>query len=246
MRSVDAPFWKEAINDEINSLKINKTWFLTDFPPGCKSIGCKWVFRTDGFIDKFKARPVVIGYKQVEGVDFFDTYSPVCKVTTIRVLIALACVSNLKIHQMDVKTVFLNSDLEEEIYINQLEGFIEPGMENKVCKLVKSLYGLKQAPKQCHDKFDQVVSSYGFQFNNSDKCVYVKQFDDNSCVILCLYVDDILIFGSNLHVINDVKSFLSSNFEMKDLGLVDVILGIKLIKNHNGIVLTQSHYIEKY
>nr|KYP72463.1 Retrovirus-related Pol polyprotein from transposon TNT 1-94 [Cajanus cajan] len=147
---------------------------------------------------------------------------------------------------MDVKTAFLNGDLEEEIYMNQPEGFIEPGMENKVCKLVKSLYGLKQAPKQWHDKFDQVVSSYGFQFNNSDKCVYVKQFDDNSCVILCLYVDDILIFGSNLHVINDVKSFLSSNFEMKDLDLVDVILGINLIKNQNGIVLTQSHYIKKY
>nr|KYP72323.1 Retrovirus-related Pol polyprotein from transposon TNT 1-94 [Cajanus cajan] len=145
---------------------------------------------------------------------------------------------------MDVKTAFLNGDLEEEIYMNQPEGFIEPGMENKVCKLVKSLYGLKQTPKQWHDKFDQVFFSYGFQFNNSDKCVYVKKFDDNSCVILYLCVDDILIFGSNLHVINDVKSLLSSNFEMKDLGLVDIILGIKLIKNHDSIVLTQSHYIE--
>ena len=107
MRSIDAPFWKEAIIDEMSSLKNNKTWFLTDLPPGCKSIGCKWVFRkklrTDGSIEKFKARLVVIGCKQIEGVDFFDTYSYVSKVTTIRVLIILACVFNLEIHQMDVK-----------------------------------------------------------------------------------------------------------------------------------------------
>ena len=152
MRSIDAPFWKEAINDEMSSLKNNKTWFLTDLPPGCKSIGCKWVFRkklrTDGSIEKFKARLVVIGCKQVEGVDLLHTYSHVSKVTTIRVLIALACVFNLEIHQMDVKTAFLNGELEEEIYMSQPEGFVEQGKEKKVCKLVKSLYGLKQAPKQ--------------------------------------------------------------------------------------------------
>ena len=152
MRSIDAPFWKEAINNEMNSLKENKTWFLTDLPPGCRSIGCKWIFRkklrTDGSVDKFKARLVVIGCQQVEGVDFFDTYSPVSKITTIRVLIVVTCIFNLQIRQMDVKTAFLNGDLEEEIYMKQPEGFIKSGKENKVCKLVKSLYGLKQAPKQ--------------------------------------------------------------------------------------------------
>ena len=100
-------------------------------------------------------------------------------------------------------------------------------------------------PKQWHEKFDQVILSYGFQINNSDKCVYVKQLDDGACIILCLYVDDILIFGSNLHVIKDVKSFLSNNFDIKDLGPMDVILGIKLIKKDDGIILTQSHYVEK-
>ena len=107
MRSIDAPFWKEAIYGEMSSLKTNKTWFLTYVPPSCKSIGCKWFFRkklrTGGSIEKFKARLVVIGCKQIEGADFFDTYSPVSKVTTIRVLIVLACVFNLEIHQMDVK-----------------------------------------------------------------------------------------------------------------------------------------------
>jgi len=124
--------------------------------------------------------------------------------------------------------------------MSQLEGFVEPSKEKKFCKLVKFLYGLKQAPKQWHKKFDQVVLSYGFQINNSDKCVYAKQFDDN------LYVDDILIFGNNMHFINDVKSLLSSNFDMKDLVHVDVILGIKLIKKDDDMILTQSHYLKKF
>ena len=136
----------------MSSLKINKTWFLTDLPPDYKSIDYEWVLqkklRTDGSIEKFKARLAVIGCKQIKGVDFFDTYSPVSKVTTIRVLIALACVFNLEIHQMVVKVAFLNGELEEEIYMSQPEGFLELGKEKKVCKLVKSLYGLKQAPKQ--------------------------------------------------------------------------------------------------
>ena len=104
--------------------------------------------KDDGTIDKYKARLVVKGFRQKEGLDYFDTYSPVTKITSIRLLIALAVVYDLQIHQMDVKTAFLNREMEEEIYMEQPEGFIVPGQENKVCRLVKSLYGLKQAPKQ--------------------------------------------------------------------------------------------------
>ncbi|KAK6144709.1 hypothetical protein DH2020_021529 [Rehmannia glutinosa] len=128
--------------------------------------------------------------------------------------------------------------------MNQPEGFVVAGEEKKVCKLVKSLYGLKQAPMQWHEKFDSVIISNGFYINKGDKCVYIKVVGD-TCVILCLYVDDILIFGSNIHVINDTKKFLSNHFDMKDLGAVDVILGIKIIRNENSISLSQSHYIEK-
>ena len=145
---------------------------------------------------------------------------------------------------MDVKTAFLNGELEEEIYMAQPEGFVVPGKEKQVCRLVKSLYGLKQAPKQWHEKFDRVILSCGFKINDSDKCVYIKQLV-GACVILCLYVDDILIFGTNLHVIKETKDLLSSNFDMKDLGPANVILGIKLIKSENGIVLSQEHYIDQ-
>src|SRR6187455_1345743 len=103
--------------------------------------------------------------------DFFDTYSPVARLTTIRTLIAVAASYGLIIHQMDVKTTFLNGELDEEIYMDQPEGFIADGQENKVCRLIKSLYGLKQAPKQWHEKFDNTLTAAGFALNESDTCV---------------------------------------------------------------------------
>ncbi|CAJ2640978.1 unnamed protein product [Trifolium pratense] len=152
LSSMDADLWQEAINDEMDSLESNKTWHLVDLPPGCKPIGCKWILKKklkpDGTVDKYKARLVAKGFRQRENIDFFDTFSPVTRITSIRVLISIDAIYNLEVHQMDVKTAFLNGDLEEEIYMEQPEGFVVHGQETKVCKLEKSLYGLKQAPKQ--------------------------------------------------------------------------------------------------
>jgi len=152
IKSIDATFWKEAIKSEIDSLESNKTWELIDLPKGCRPIRSKWIFkkklRADGTIDKYKARLVIRGFDQRKGIDYFDTYSPVTKIATIKALIAIAATYDLVVHQMDVKTAFLNGDLEEEIYMTQPEGCEVPGQENKVCRLRKSLYGLKQAPKQ--------------------------------------------------------------------------------------------------
>ena len=138
---------------------------------------------------------------------------------------------------MDVKTAFLNGDLEEEIYMEQPESFVVPGQEHKICILIKSLYGLKQAPKQWHAKFDSTIISFGFTVNNYDRCVYSKVVDGR-CVVVCLYVDDLLIFASDLDLVRDVKNFLSSKFDMKDLGEANVILGIKLTKSISGITLS--------
>jgi len=118
---------------------------------------------------------------------------------------------------MDVKTAFLNGELEEEIYMEQPEGFVILGQESKVCKLDKSLYGLKQALKKWYEKFDNIMISNEFKVNESDKCIYYK-YDKNICTIICLYVDDLLIFGSNIPTINSMKSLLGNNFYMKDLG----------------------------
>ena len=146
---------------------------------------------------------------------------------------------------MNVKTTFLNGELEEEIYMDQPDGFVAKGQEEKVCKLLKSFYGLKQTPKRWHEKFDKTLTSVGFVVNEADKCVYYR-YGGGEGVILCLYVDDILIFGNNINVIKEVKDFLSNNFEIKDLGEADVILNIKLLREGNGgATLMQSHYVEK-
>ena len=248
MTGPEAPLWKEAVNNEIESIMQNHTWELVDLPPGCKPLGYKWIFKrkmkADGSIDKYKARLVVKGYRQKEGLDYFDTYSPVTRITSIRMLISIAALFNLEIHQMDVKTAFLNGDLNEEIYMEQPEGFVVSGQEKKVCRLVKSLYGLKQAPKQWHEKFDHAMLTNGFKINECDKCVYVKN-TDQGYVIVCLYVDDMLIIGSSQNMIKSTKQMLNKRFDMKDMGVADVILGMKITKTSDGYALSQSHYIEK-
>ncbi|CAH9144967.1 unnamed protein product [Cuscuta epithymum] len=246
--STEGPMWKEAIKSEVDSILKNHTWELVDLPQGCKPLRSKWIFKRkmkpDDSIEKYKARLVIKGYKQREGHDYFDTYSPVTRINSTRMILAIAALRNLEVHQMDVKIAFLNGDIDEEIYMEQPEGFRVPGQEKKVCKLIKSLYGLKQAPKQWHEKFDHAMLINGFKINESDKCVYVKSTVDGY-VILCLYVDDILIVGSNNLMINSTKSMLNSKFDMKDMGLADLILGIKIIRGPDGLTLSQSHYVDK-
>ncbi|GJR61422.1 zinc finger, CCHC-type containing protein [Tanacetum coccineum] len=228
----------------MDSIMGNNTWVLADLPPGCK-----WIFKrklkVDGTTKKFKARLFIQGFKQKSRIDYFNTYASVTRISTIRLLIAMPSIHNLIIHQMDVKTTFLNGELEEEVYMNQAQGFIMPGNENKVCKLIKSLYGLKQAPKQWHQKFDEVILSNGYLLNQADKCVYDKFDESSKRVIICLYVDDMLIFGTDQVQVDLTKEFLSSRFSMKGIGEADVILGIRIKHESNGIAISQSHYIEK-
>ena len=178
VNSMEGLMWKEVIKSEIDSILLNHIWELVDLPPGCKPLSSKWIFKrkqkVDGSIDKYKARFVIKGYKQTKGLDYFDTYSPVTRINSIRMVLAIAALRNLEVHQMDVKIAFLNGDLDEEIYMEQPEGFFAPGQGIKVSKLVKSLYGLKQAPKQWHEKFDNIMMSHGFKINECGKCVYVK------------------------------------------------------------------------
>jgi hypothetical protein len=147
MRLEDASKWEAAMQKTYGSLMANGTWELVPLPKDRKSVGCKWVFRTkrdgSGHIVRHKARLVAKGYSQVEGVDFNETFAPVAKFTTIRCMLAIGAAMDLEIHQMDVKTTFLNGELEEDIYMDQLQGFVQDGKEHLMCKLKKSLYGLK-------------------------------------------------------------------------------------------------------
>jgi hypothetical protein len=183
----------------MDSIISNRTWEITHLPTGSKPVGCKWIFRRkrrpDGTIEKYKARLVAKGFTQKKEEDYFDTCSLVARLPTIRVLLAPAAAYKLLVHQMDVKTTFLNGELEEEIYMQQPEGFVVKGQESKVCRLIKSLYGLKQAPRQWHERFNNTQTTVGFCVNEADKCVYYR-FSESKGVILCLYVNDILIFGT--------------------------------------------------
>ena len=217
-------------------------------PPGCKPLGSKWIFKrkkkADGTIDKYKARLLIKGYKQQAGQSYFDTYSLVTRINSIRMIIMIVVLRGLEIHQMDVKTAFLTGDIDEEIYMKQNQGFITPDMKKKVFRLVKSLYGLKQATKQWHEKFDSGRLSNGFKINECDKCVYIKE-TENGYIILSLYVDDMLLVSSNDRMIKSTKTILNSRFDMKDMELADVILGIKIVRTSDDRVLSQSHYVGK-
>ncbi|GJZ37367.1 zinc finger, CCHC-type containing protein [Tanacetum coccineum] len=215
----------------------------------CKPLGYKWIFKRklkiDGIIEKFKARLVIQGFRQKLRIDYFDTYALVARISTIRLLIAMVSIHNLIIHQMGVKIAFLNGELEKEVHMNKPHGFIMPGNENKVCKLIKSLYGLKQAPKQWNQKCDKVVMSSGYLLNQADKCVYRKFNETSKWVIICLYVDDMLIFGTKQVQVDLTNKFLSSRFSVKGIGEADVILGIRIKHESNRIEISQSYYIKK-
>nr|GEV02354.1 zinc finger, CCHC-type [Tanacetum cinerariifolium] len=239
---------KKAINDEIDSIIGNNTWVLADLPLGCKPLGCKWIFKrklkVDGTFEKFKAMLVIQGFKQKSGINYLDTYALVARISTMRLLITMASIHNPIIHQIDLKTTFLNGELDEEVYMNKPHGFIMHGNEDKVCKLIKTFYGLKQAHKKWYQKFDEVVLSNGYLLNQAEKCVYSKFDEFGKGFIIFLYVDDMLIFSTDQVQVDLTKEFLSSRLSMKDIGEVDVILGIRIEHESNGIAISQSYYIE--
>ncbi|KAL5767309.1 hypothetical protein ACOSQ2_014092 [Xanthoceras sorbifolium] len=249
MQVEDSVKWESAMRDEMDSLMSNQTWELAELPPGKKALHNKWVFRIKEEHNgnkRYKARMVVKGFQQKEGIDYNEIFSPVVKLTTIRLVLKIVAAENLHLEQLDVKTAFLHGDLEEEIYMRQSEGFKEAGKENLVCRLKKSLYGLKQAPRQWYKKFDSFMSSSGFTRCQADHCCYIKRFD-NSFIILLLYVDNMLVAGSDMQEIMNLKRELSKQFAMKDLGAAKQILGMRIKRDTKSgtLLLSQAEYIKK-
>ncbi|RVX06993.1 Retrovirus-related Pol polyprotein from transposon TNT 1-94 [Vitis vinifera] len=218
--------WELAMKDEMDSLLGNQTWELTELLVGKKALHNKWVYKIKNEHDgskRYKARLVIKGFQQKKGIDYIEIFSPVMKMSTIRLVQGMVVAENLHLEQLDVKTTFFHGDLEEDLYMIQPEGFIVQGQENLVCKLRKSLYGLKQAPRQWYKKFDNFMHRIGFKRCEVDHCCYVKFFD-NSYMILLLSVGDMLIVGSDIEEINNLKKQLSKQFTMKDLGSTKQIL----------------------
>jgi hypothetical protein len=199
-----------------------------------------------GNIERFKARLVAKGFTQREEIDYNETFSPVSCKDFFRIIMVLVAHYDLELHQMNVKMTFLNGDLYENIYIAQSKGFVVEGKENLGCRLKKSIYGLKQASRQWYLKFDETIRKFGFKKDEEDNCIYAK-FKNGKFIFLILYVDDILLASSDVDLLQETKKFLSSKFDMKDLGEASFVLGIEIHRDRRIGVLALAHkaYLEK-
>jgi hypothetical protein len=236
--------WERAMKEEFEALDKNKTWDLVDedtiLKSGKRVIGCKWVYKLKRNADgsrRFKARLVIRGFEQQYGIDYTETFAPVAKFVTVRILLALAAKYDWEIEQMDVITAFLNPLLQEEVYMELPEGYALPkdcpiprsSGGRIVCRLRKCLYGLKQAPRAWYTDIDAHLSSLGFTRSTEDYNLYISKH-----VLLLLWVDDILLFALKMDAICVVKELLYSKYRMLDLGPVQQFLGIQVVQDQQA------------
>lgn len=229
---------------EIDAQERNNSWSIEDLPAGKQAIGCKWVYKlkykSDGTLERHKARLVALGNKQVEGVDFGETFALVAKMGTVRLFLDTAVKNNWDVHQMDVYNAFLHGDLEEELYMKLPPGF-KASDPNKVCRLRKSIYGLKQSPRCWFAKLSTALKEFGFEQNLSYYSLFTM--DKNGCKLhVLVYVDDLVISGSTPQIMEEFKQYLLSCFHMKDLGPLKYFLGIEVARNSTGMYLCQRKY----
>ena len=217
MSSKESNLWYNSMKGEMSSKASNRVWDLVELFDGIKAIGSKWVFKTKdslGNIERHKARLIAKRFNQREGIDYTETFSLVSKKDSLRIIVALGSHFDFDLHQMDVKTTFLNGNLEEEVYMKQHEGFSSSEGEHLVCKLKKSIYGLKQVSRQWYLKFHEVIASFGFEENIMDQCIYQRVSGSKIC-FLVLYVNHILLATNVKGLLYEVNQFISKNFDMR-------------------------------
>ena len=248
LKTANREKWLVASKEEYDNLIEMGTWKLVSLPRDKRPIKCRWryVIKADG---RFKARLVAKGFTQVQGIDYEETFSPVSRYESIRYILAHTALLDWEIEAMDVKTAFLYGELKEEIYMEQPEGFIVKGQEKKVCKLVKSIYGLKQAGQVWYELMaDTLRRKLGFEWIHSDARVYVlrRRGGNQTEIILILYVDDLLLMGNDLSMINKIKKKLGEAYHMKDLGAAQSYLGIRITRDrtHRRSWIDQEAYID--
>ncbi|BFG36388.1 hypothetical protein CerSpe_226620 [Prunus speciosa] len=240
------PLWCAAMSEEINALLRNQTWSLVPPSPTHIPVGCKWVFRikrhSDGTIERYKARLVAKGFHQRPGIDYFETFSPVVKPATIRTVLSLAVSRRWSLRQLDVKNAFLHGFLQEDVYMVQPPGFVNPAHPTHICKLHKSLYGLKQAPRAWFNRISTFLLSLGFSRSLADSSLFIFQQGSHT-IFLLLYVDDIVITGSDPSLLQTFISLLSRQFDIKDLGPLSYFLGLQVVSHDGALHLNQLKYV---
>lgn len=242
------PGWTKAMGDKMDAQTQNGTMSLVPRQPEMHVLGCRWIYtvklKADGSLDKLKARLVAKGFAQKEGVDFVETYSPVVRTSTIRVVLSVAVAKEWSITQLDDKNAFLHGELQEEVFMEQPPGFINSTYPNHVCKLHKALYGLKQAPQAWFNKFTNFLLEFGFTCSNADPSLFTFH-RGNQTMVLLLYVDDVLLIGDSPDLITTLIHELSNKFSMKNLGDIHYFLGIHVQSHDAGLFLNQTMYAKE-
>ena len=233
------------MQEELSQFERNEVWTLVSRPKDINVIGTKWIFnnKTDehGNITINKARLVAQGYTQVEGVDFDETFAPMARLKSIRLLLAIACNMGFKLHQMDVKSAFLNGILNEEVYVEQPKGFEDPYYPHHVFKLKKALYGLKQAPRAWYERLTQFLLDKGYQRGGVDKTLFIKRMKAD-IVIAQIYVDDIVFGSTSKRMTDEFVECMKNEFEMSMVGELNYFLGLQVKQCKEGIFISQSKY----
>ena len=241
------PKWKKAMQDEYDALLRNGTWHLVPNQEGKNLIDCKWVYKikkkADGSIDRYKARLVAKGFKQRYGIDYEDTFSPVVKIATVRLVLSLAVSEGWCLRQLDVQNAFLHGILEEEVYMRQPPGFENANSPNSICKLDKAIYGLKQAPRAWYSKLSSKLIDLGFKMSKSDASLFIYRKGQVTMFML-IYVDDIIVTSTSSEAVSALLQDLKKEFALKDLGDLHYFLGIEVTKCKDGILLSQEKYAQ--
>ncbi|GKB46399.1 putative ribonuclease H-like domain-containing protein, partial [Tanacetum coccineum] len=238
--------WVQAMQEELLQFKLQQVWVLVDLPQGMKVIGTKWVYRNKrderGVVVRNKARLVAQGYTQEEGIDYDEVFAPVARMEAIRLFLAFASFMRFIVYQMDIKSVFLYGTIDEEVYVSQPPGFVDPGHPKKVYKVVKALYGLHQAPRAWYATLSTFLEKHGYKRGTIDKTLFIKR-DKKDIMLVQVYVDDIIFGSTKKSWCDEFEALMKSRFQMSSMGELTFFLGLQVKQNKEGIFISQDKYV---
>ncbi|GKA92278.1 putative ribonuclease H-like domain-containing protein [Tanacetum coccineum] len=238
--------WVDAMQEELLQFEIQKVWILVDLPYGKKAIGTKWVYQNKkderGVVVRNKARLVAQGHRQEEGIDYDEVFAPVARLEAIRIFLAFASYMGFIVYQMDVKSAFLYGKIDEEVYVSQPPGFLDPKYPEKVYKVVKALYGLHQAPRAWYATLSTFLLKNGYRRGTIDKTLFLKK-DKHDIILVQVYVDDIIFGSTKKSWCDEFEALMKSRFQMSSMGELTFFLGLQVKQKPNGIFISQDKYV---
>ncbi|GKA03290.1 putative ribonuclease H-like domain-containing protein [Tanacetum coccineum] len=238
--------WVEAMQEELLQFKLQQVWVLVDLPNGAKVIGTKWVYRNKkderGVVVRNKARLVAQGHRQEEGIDYDEVFAPVARIEAIRLFLAFASFMGFIVYQMDVKSAFLYGTIDEEVYVSQPPGFVDPDHPTKVYKVVKALYGLHQAPRAWYATLSTFLEKHGYKRGTIDKTLFIRR-NKKDIMLVQVYVDDIIFGSTNKSWCDEFEALMKSRFQMSSMGELTFFLGLQVKQNKGGIFISQDKYV---